>query len=97
MIKGGSYEKLFTDEQKQYILDNYEKMKYKDIAKNLGTEFTATQITGWIHNQKLKKTNRSMYSLRLLDLLYYDDNIQKLDRKYQKYLLLKQQGSPYQK
>lgn len=64
--------KLFTDEQKQYILDNYEKMKYKDIAKNLGTEFTATQITGWIHNQKLKKTNRSMYSFN--DKFYIINN-----------------------
>lgn len=26
---------------------------------------------------------------KLLDLLYYEDNVQKLDRKYKKYLLLK--------
>lgn len=28
-------------------------------------------------------------ALKLLDLIYYDDNVQKLDRKYQKYLLIK--------
>lgn len=28
-------------------------------------------------------------SIKLLDLIYYDDNVQKLDRKYKKYLLLK--------
>lgn len=33
---------LFNSEQKKYILDNYETMKYKDIAKNLNGNFTAT-------------------------------------------------------
>lgn len=28
-------------------------------------------------------------ALKLLDLIYYDENVQKLDRKYQKYLLIK--------
>lgn len=53
---------LFNSEQKKYILDNYETMKYKDIAKNLNGNFTATQITGWLHNNKHKKENRSIFS-----------------------------------
>ena len=28
-------------------------------------------------------------SIKLLDLIYYDKNVQKLNRKYEKYLLLK--------
>lgn len=37
-------------------------MHYKDITDKLGGDFSATQIAGWLHNNKIKKVNRSIFS-----------------------------------
>lgn len=47
--------RIFTDEQEQYILDNYKNMSYKDIAKNLGNNFTNKQVSCWLSKKGLKQ------------------------------------------
>lgn len=54
--------KLFSNEQEQYIMNHYQTMKYKQIANNLGCNYTATQICGWVHSKGLKKDWRSIFS-----------------------------------
>lgn len=68
--------KLFSEKQEQYIKDHFQTMSYKDIAKNLGDNFTSTQICGWIHNNGLKKEWRSIFSKE--DQKYIERNYKKM-------------------
>ncbi len=50
--------KIFTDNDKKYMVKNYLLMSYKDIANNLG--YDERQIRGWLNNNgytKLRKIN----------------------------------------
>lgn len=56
--------KIFTDEQVQFIKDNYDKMEYKQIAEHLGG-FTERQVRGKINGlglSKLRKFNDTYFS-----------------------------------
>lgn len=53
---------LFSDEAVQYMIDNYQKMEYKDIAKYLN--FTERQVRGKLNNlgyTKLRKFNKHYF------------------------------------
>lgn len=54
--------KLFNNEQENFIVNNYEIMKYSEIADYLGNGITAQQINGWLHNNGYKKSNRFLFS-----------------------------------
>ena len=47
--------KIFSEEQKQYIRDNYLTQSYKEIGEHLG--FTAKQIGAWITENHLRKNH----------------------------------------
>ena len=54
---------IFTEEQIEYLKDNYDKMTYSEIAAKLG--FTERQVRGKINNMglsKLKKFNKNYFS-----------------------------------
>lgn len=56
--------KIFTDEQVQFIIDNYDRMEYKQIAERLGN-FTERQVRGKINGlglSKLRKFNDTYFS-----------------------------------
>ena len=44
---------VFTEEEKQYMLDNYQDKTYVEIAKDLG--LTDRQVRGWVNGHGLKK------------------------------------------
>lgn len=48
--------KLFTEEQENYIRENYRTMEYKEIAKNLSS--TERQVRGWVNSHKLSKLRK---------------------------------------
>lgn len=57
-----------------------------------------SNINSYVYKCKDRKYRIYFYrknAEELLDLIYYDKNVQKLDRKYQKYLIIK--GSPIEK
>ena len=50
------------------------------------------EIKSYVYKEKENKYRLYINyknAIKLLDMIYYDSNVQKLDRKYQKYLLLK--------
>ena len=53
--------KLFNEEQIKFIVENYQTMKYKDIANHLG-DYKSEQIAGWLSNNGYKNKNRSIYT-----------------------------------
>ena len=53
--------KLFNEEQIKFIVENYQTMKYKDIANYLGG-YKSEQIAGWLSNNGYKNKNRSIYT-----------------------------------
>lgn len=71
---------LFNENQKTFISNNYENTSYKEIAIKLGTNYSATQIAGWIHNNGKKKSNRSIFSSN--DKKYMEQNYKKYSYKY---------------
>lgn len=70
--------KLFNKEQEEFILNNYKNMKYKDIGKILGN-VSETQICGWLHNNKAKTKNTSIFTDN--DIIFIKDNYKKLSYK----------------
>lgn len=53
--------KLFNEEQQLFIINNYLNMTYQDIANQLG-DYTATQISGWLHNNGYYKGASSIFN-----------------------------------
>lgn len=53
--------KLFNEEQIKFIVENYQTMKYADIAKKLGN-FKAEQIGGWLSSNGYKNKNTSIFT-----------------------------------
>ena len=70
--------KLFTKEQEDFILENYETMKYKDIGKKIG-DFTALQICSWINAHKDKIKNTSIFTEK--DIEFIKKNYKNLSYK----------------
>lgn len=53
--------KLFTDEQEKFILDNYKTMSSTDIAQNLGNNFKQSQISSWLIHHGIKRNGKGCY------------------------------------
>jgi len=56
--------KLFTEEQENFIRENYEIMEYKEIAKYLSS--TERQVRGWVNSHgfnKLRKINDHYFDI----------------------------------
>lgn len=60
--------KLFSNEQEQYIMNHYQTMKYKQIANNLGCNYTATQICGWVHSKGLKRIGGQFFRKKIKNI-----------------------------
>ena len=70
-----------------------------DVFEYLQNKLSEYSINSSIYKEKERKYRLCFYgdnAERLLDLIYYDEHVQKLDRKYNKYLLYKN-GLPNQK
>ena len=52
---------LFSEEQKEFIISNFQTTPYKEIGERLGG-YSAAQIAGWLSNNGYKKDNRSIFS-----------------------------------
>lgn len=61
--------KIFNKEQEEFIISNYLIMQYKDIAKSLGDNYTASQVTGWLNSRGYKKGGKSIFSKDEMDYI----------------------------
>lgn len=61
--------KIFNKEQEEFIISNYLTMQYKDIAKLLGDNYTASQVTSWLNSRGYKKGGKSIFSKDEMDYI----------------------------
>lgn len=72
---------------------------FDDVLVYIKNKLSEYSIKSNVYKENDRKYRLNLYGTnaeKLLDLIYYDVNVQKLDRKYQKYLLYKN-GLPAQK
>lgn len=65
---------------------------HDEVLNYIKNKLSLYGIDSCVYKEKEKKYRiyiNHKSALKLLDMIYYDKNVQKLDRKYQKYLLLK--------
>ena len=65
---------------------------HNEILNYIRDKLAEVGIPSYVYSETDKKYRiyiNGKYALKLLDMIYYDDNSQKLKRKYQKYLTLK--------
>lgn len=65
---------------------------HDEVLKYIQNKLSLYGIDSYIYKEKERKYRiyiNHKNAIKLLDMIYYDDNVQKLDRKYKKYLLLK--------
>lgn len=53
--------RIFTDEQEQFILNNYTTMSNADIASHLGKQYKGSQVNSWLYHHDIKKNGQGCY------------------------------------
>lgn len=83
---------IYVDQNKISASQVHITSAHAEVLKYIKNKLSLYGITSNVYKEKEKKYRiyiNYKNALKLLDMIYYDENVQKLNRKYEKYLLLK--------
>lgn len=83
---------IYVDQNKISASQVHITSAHAEVLKYIKNKLSLYGITSNVYKEKEKKYRiyiNYKNALKLFDMIYYDENVQKLNRKYEKYLLLK--------
>ena len=76
--------KLFTEDEENFILENWEKYSNKELAENIGRDIKDTQIRSWLQHHGIWRRGKNVNeSCRFSeqDISFIKDNYQTMEYK----------------